>query len=117
MQQWNLRRRLPGGGDRVGQLTFFIEQVAQSTLHPSGFDDEYHRSRYFIEERARLVNEERHPALHAVEELAGRESVERGPTPGHAVDHALGVATRLFAQEPFARRCHDGLVEVVQRAL
>ncbi len=71
----------------------------------------------FIEQRPLLIHEEGHPALHAVEELTRRESVERRAAPRHGVDHALGALTRVVAQEPFARRGDHCLVEVVQGTL
>jgi len=117
LQQWDLRRRLPGRGHRVGQFALFVEEVGQSARHAIRFDHDHGGVVDFIEQRPLLIHEEGHPALHAVEELTRRESVERRAAPRHGVDHALGALTRVVAQEPFARRGDHCLVEVVQGTL
>jgi len=117
VQQWDLRRRLPGRGHRVGQFALFVEEVGQSARHAIRFDHDHGGVVDFIEQRPLLIHEEGHPALHAVEELTRRESVERRAAPRHGVDHALGALTRVVAQEPFARRGDHCLVEVVQGTL
>ncbi len=117
VQQRDRRGGLPGRRDRVGQLAFFVEQVGQATLDPIGFDDDQRGTDGLVEQRARFVDEERHPPFHAVEELSRGEPVERRPSPRQHVDHPFGATARVIVQEPFARRCDDGLLEVVQRTL
>ena len=63
-----------------------------------------------VEQRARRVDEQRHPALHAVEELSRRQPVERRSAPRLGPRSCRSARVRAsLAQEPLARRRHDAL--------
>ena len=85
--------------------------------HAVRFDDDDRRRGRFVEKGGGRGHEEWHPALHAVEEMTGRQAVERRTTPGLGLHHRVGSRARGVTEVPLARGRHERPVEVVQGSL
>ncbi len=115
MEERYLFGRLPRRGDGVRQLAFLLEQVAQTVSHTVRFDDDDRRRGRFVEKGGGRGHEEWHPALHAVEEMTGRQAVERRTTQGldftiesaRARAASLRYHSRAGATSAPSRSCRD----------
>ena len=114
MQQRHRRGCPPGRRDDVGEFTFFVEKFIQSQSNAVRLDNEDAHVVEFVEERSRLLDEERHPPFHPIEQLTGRDSIKDFSSPRPLDDQSLTSSTRDFARQPFASRSDEGPIKIVQ---
>ena len=117
VQQGDVALRPPGRRDGRGELALLVQEVLETLAHATRFDDEDLHVAPFVEQRAALVGDEGHPALHGVEDLPLRQTVEDLTPPGVGLGQRTAALALDLARYPLARRRHHGLVEVGARAL